>query len=248
MAKLHKLLLVVLLFLMTGCLSKPQVHIFTAGIEESEIEELSDLLVIEGIRVNPSSLPVPRQIRKHTIIFPALVKDFTMVELVKSTMAEAGYTDAQLIFETEGNHHYSTDNIGVYLVNPDFKRIDANRLSDPFAIGGEDAMDLTFNYFSECPQGSEAQSELNLFPSGVVLLEEFVWDDKRNREDSIVHDGEWESDFETVYLHFFNGGELRYSIEKHSGTNRFGQFQGLTLKNSYSTMNIENCDYTYRKY
>ena len=234
--------------LLAGCASQTQVHIFSLGIEDSEIVYLSSLLTEEGFDVQPNALPVPDRIFRHTVIFPAIVQDFAMVEMVESAMERAGYPNAQLILETEANHYYSTDNIGVYLVNSDFEGTAASLIENPYALGGTDATPLTYNYFSECPDGSEAQSELNLYPSGVVLLEEFVWDDEDNREVSVVHDGEWKSDSSSVEIHIFDGGELRFSIEERRGSNWFGPYEGLTLKNQHTTMDITHCDYTHLEY
>lgn len=236
------------ILLLAGCASQTQVHIFSLGVEEGKVEQLGNLLNEAGFSAQPNSLPVPGRIRRHTVIFPAIVQDFATIELVESVMETAGYPEAQLILETEANHYYSTNNIGVYLISPDFAGSAASLIADPYALGGADATPLTYNYYSECPDGSEAQSELNLYPSGVALLEEFVWDDDDNREISIVHDGEWESDSSTVEVNIFDGGQLLFGIEEHTGSNWFGPYQGLTLRNQHTTMDIEHCDYTHLEY
>ncbi|NKB33661.1 MAG: hypothetical protein GKR91_11240 [Pseudomonadales bacterium] len=245
---MFKLTTFLFVLLLSGCVSRTQVHIFSLGVEDEEISRLSSLFNDEGFEARPNELPVPGSIFRHTVIFPAIVQDFAIVELVESAMERAGYLNSQLILETEANHYYSTDNIGVYLVNPDFKGSDTSLVANPYLLGGEDSTPLTYNYYSECPEGSEAQSELNLYPAGVVLLEEFIWSDEDNREVSVVHDGEWESDSSSVEISIFEGGELRFSIEEHSGSNWFGPFQGLTLKSQYSSMEIEQCDYTHLIY
>lgn len=233
------------LLLLVGCASRTQVHIFSLGMDTREIEHLSSLLAEEGFDVRPNSLPVPGGFFRHAVIFPAITQNFSMVEQVKSAMGKAGYSNAQMILETEANHYYSTNNIGVYLINPDFKGSAASLIQHPLALGGADATPLTFNYFSECPEGSEAQSELNLYPSGVAILEEFIWHDEDNREISVMHDGEWKSDSSSVEIDIFGSGELRFSIEEHIGSNWFGPYKGLTLKNQLNTMDIEQCDYTH---
>lgn len=231
--------------LLIGCASEPRIHIFSLGIEESEVVQLSRMLDQAGFDARVNALPVPSHLFKHTVIFPAIVEDFTNIELVESTLEKAGYANPRLILESESNHHYSTDNIGVYLINPDFEGTAASLLADPYALGKEESNSLSYNYFSECPKGSEAQSELNLYPSNVAILEEFIWDEESNDEKSILHDGEWSADSQTVEISLFKQGELRFAINRHSGSDWFGPFEGLTLVNEYSTVNIESCDYTY---
>ena len=245
MIRLTKLFI---LGLLTACTSQTQVHIFTVEIEEPEINQLSNLLEEKGFDVRPNSLPVPTRITRHTVIFPAIVQDFSIVELIESTMDYAGYPDARLILESEANHFFSTNNIGIYLINPNFDYVSENSGVDPYSLGGKDDNRLTYNYFSECPGASEAQSELNLYPSGTAILEEFVWAEDTRQEVSYIHDGDWLADSSSVKIDIFGKGELRFSIEEHSGTNWFGPYEGITLVNQHSTMDIERCNYTHLKY
>lgn len=240
-----KLPIILVLGLLAGCASHTRIHVFSLGVEDSEIAHLSDLLEDAGFDVQPNSLPVPPGFIRHTVIFPAIVQDFATVELIESTMAQAGYPNARLILESEANHSYSTENIGVYLVNPDFEGTAASLIKDPYSLGDEDASSLTYNYFSECPEGSETQSELNLYPQGVAILEEFIWDDANDKEISVIHDGEWATNSSSVMIDLFDNGELRFSIKEHTGSDWFGPYKALTLVNQYSTMDIERCDYTH---
>lgn len=233
------------LAILAGCASQPRVHIFSLGVDASEVARLTQLLEEAGFDARPNTLPVPPNVVRHTVIFPALVQDFAMVELVESTMTTAGYDRPRLVLESESNHYYSTDNIGVYLVNPDFEGTAASLVADPYLLGGDEANSLSYNYFSECPDDSEAQSELNLYPSGVAILEEFVWDDKSNTEVNVLHDGEWSADSNTVQVSIFEEGELLYSIKEHTGSDWYGPYEALTLVHEHSTMDIEGCNYTY---
>lgn len=243
--RMSKYLLVCYLLLLAGCTSQPKIHIFSLAVEESDISELSNLLDEAGFDARRTDLPVPPSVMRHTVIFPAIVQDFSTVELIETVLETAGFSQPRLVLESEANHYYSTDNIGVYLVNPDFEGSAASLLADPYALGDQDSNSLSFNYFSECPDGSEAQSELNLYPSGVAILEEFVWDEETNREVNILHDGEWESDSATVAVSIFGEGELHFLIKEHTGSDWYGPYEALTLVSQNSTMDIEPCDYTH---
>ncbi len=232
--------------LLIGCSAQPAVHIFSLGVKAEDVEALSSQLKEAGFDARPNSLPVPTSLIEHTIVLPAIVQDFATIELIESTLESAGYPDPRLIVESESNHYYSTDNIGVYLINPDFEGTAADLIAAPYALGDEESNPLSYNYFSECPEGSEAQSELNLFPSGVAILEEFVWNETTNTEESMIHDGEWVADASTVEISLFGEGQLLYSITQHEGADFFGPYKALTLVHEQSTMNIEACNYTYR--
>ncbi|MFK7862980.1 MAG: hypothetical protein AB8B95_02020 [Pseudohongiellaceae bacterium] len=242
---MFKYLLFLAFSILASCASKPRIHIFSLGIEEDELDSLSQRLDEAGFDARANTLPVPPTFVEHTVIFPAITQDFTKIELITSALAEAGYDSPRLILESEANHSYSTDNIGVYLLNPDFRVNASSLITDPYSLGGEEANPLSYNYFSECPQGSESQSELNLYPAGTAIVEEFVWDEKTNNEISLIHDGEWDSDSKSVEVNLYRKGKLRYTIRRHSGSDWFGPFEALTLENNYSTVSFEACNYTY---
>ncbi len=245
---MHKHAIAIVFLLLIGCTTQTEVHIFSLGIGDEEILLLSSLLEDSGFSARPNTLPVPPSVVRHTVIFPALVQDFATIELVEAAMQQAGYPNARLIRETQANHSYSTNNIGVYLVNREYRHIQAAAIEDPFALGGASATALTYNYFSECAQGSESQSELNLYPGGVALLEEFVWDEANNEELSIVHEGEWSSDSSTVDVRLFGNGEIAFSIKEHTGSDWFGPFEATTLVSIGSTLEFESCDYTHLRH
>lgn len=232
----------------SGCASPTKVHIFSVGINQKQIESLSNLLEVKGYKVIPNQLPVPASIVRDTVIFPAIVKDFATVQIVESAMHDAGFRDIRLIRESEANHSYSTNNIGVYLINPASKSPLDSIIEDPYSLGGSEGTELTYNYFSECPEGSIAQSELNLYPGGAAILEEFIWDERKGQEKVVSHDGEWLSDSRSVRVDYYEEGEQHFSISNHEGSNRFGPFKGLTLINIFSSISVESCNYTHLHY
>lgn len=240
--------LVLIVGIITSCASRTQVHVFSAGVDQQDVIQLSLLLEEQGFDARPNALPVPPNIAKHTVIFPAIVQDFATVELVESTMEAAGYSRARLVLEEEENHSYSTDNIGIYLVSPDYVYSAIDEVGDPYALGGDDATSLTYNYFSECPEKSEAQSELSLFPSGVALIEEFRWDENSGTEVNVIHDGQWRLEASIIQVDMFEKGELRFSLNEHTGTNWNGPFEALTLMNEFSSFDDEPCNYTHLSY
>lgn len=243
-----KSLVFINLLFLVSCASRTEVHIFSLGIEESRLSKLSKLLEDSGFSPRPNTLPVPPSIVRHTVIFPALIQDFATIELVEVAMEQAGYANANLIREAKANHSYSTNNIGVYLVNREFLRSGRAQNEDPFALGGSGAAALSFNYFSECAEGLESQSELNLYPGGAVVLEEFVWNETTNEEQSILHDGEWISDSSVVEVNLFGEGEVRFHVKEHTGSDWLGPFEGTTLVSTYSTLSFESCDYTHLRH
>ncbi|MDA1370278.1 MAG: hypothetical protein O2971_05905 [Proteobacteria bacterium] len=87
---------------------------------------------------------------------------------------------------------------------------------------------MTHNYFSECDE-PEAQSELNLYPGGAAILEEFVWDEDSNSEESIIYDGEWREADSLVILELFDREETRFSINPKEGENNIGAYAGVEL-------------------
>lgn len=235
--------------LVTTCTVPTQVHVFSLGVEKAQVEAFVEQLDEAGFAARAVSLPVPASINRHTIIYPAIVQDFAVVDQIESAMAQAGYPDSRLIRETEANHIYSTENIGVYLVNPDYDPIAAADQVNPYALGDSDASGLSYLYYSECPQGSEAQFELSLFPSGVAVLEEFYWDEEQGRERTRLFDGEWQPVEQSLTLELFELGTTGFSISRFDGEDRYGPFEGLMLIDEAEGLaGKERCNFGYKNY
>ncbi|PCH62341.1 MAG: hypothetical protein COC19_03030 [SAR86 cluster bacterium] len=216
---------------------------FSAAIELDTIAALTEVLEDQGFRVTVNSLPIPASIHSPTIIFPPLVQDMSRVDTIQAAMQNAGFEQVRLIYNTQGNHFYSTENIGVYLLSADSPLPERNL--DSTALGGSDASKISHVYYSEC---ADSESELNLFPGGVVLLEEFVWDERNEREHSIIYDGQWQEIDAAIVLDLYDDGELYFNIVEQTGSDRYGEFKGLTLVNQLKNAELNHCNYTYLDY
>ncbi len=246
--------LILVLLLVTSCANQTRIHIFNEGFDSAAVSDLANLLAENGFDARPNELPVPASIPRHTVIFPALVQDFALVESIEAILIEAGYDKPRLIRQSEANHFFSTANIGIYLINPDAEFDPVANINDPYSLenegsrGADEGIALTYNYFSECPRGSEAQSELNLYPGGTAIVEEFSWDEGREEEISTLHEAEWSVENSMLSVNLFSAGELQFSITEHKGSNWQGSYEGLTLVAIDSTADFEFCNYTHLRY
>jgi len=234
--------------ILNACASGPKVHIFSLGVAPEEISMLADTLESQGYDAQPNSLPVPPTMVKNTLIVPAIVQDFATIEAIESAIVSTGFDEAFLVLESDSNHSYSTNNIGIYLVNPENDYVSPTTEYDPYALGVEESVPLAFNYFSECAKGSQAQSELNLYPAGVAILEEFIWDEVNGVEVSKLNDGQWQAGSTTVDVEIFDAGIIQFQIHQYEGSNWLGPYEAITLVNQQSTLDSESCDYTYLRY
>lgn len=94
-----------------------KVHIFSKSIDNERIEYLRDLITSEGHDVFLSKLPVPPEFRRSSIVFPAIIQDMTIVDQLKEVIEIADMGNIDLVYVTQGNHWFKSNNIGVYLVN-----------------------------------------------------------------------------------------------------------------------------------
>lgn len=234
-------LLIFLGFLLFSCATQHELHVFNQGFTETEVEELVLLLESSGFNPQINTLPVPREIRRSSIIYPPIVQNIEDIELLQRILSDVGYGEVQLNYETVGEHYYTTENIGLYLVNPQYRETEQT----PPQGQEETGIRLSHVYYSEC---DSLEGELSLFPEGVAILEVFDWNERTNRERSQQFDGEWDNSENELAVTLFDGDALTFAIDEFRGSDSYGRFYGINLKSRATQAIVGSCDFRFISY
>jgi len=137
-------------------------------------------------------------------------------------------------------HFYSAENVGLYLVNPDYEKPSAPAIekTDPDSL-------LSQLYYSDC---DSMEAQLSLFPEGVAVFEIFEWNERTNRESKNTLDGEWHASEAAISIEVFDHGVIDYNFTEFSGRDDYGRFRGIDLTNTRNNTTIESCNFRYIVY
>lgn len=238
---MRKLPLIVAILILQACNSGPAVHVYERGYGKAQLSLVADALQGSGYNARPNPIAVPATIRRNSIIYPAIVEDFQTIESLRHTLELQGLGEFQLLHRREGGHRYSTDNIGVYLVNPEAAGATVEAGTDENNGG----LQLARLYYSDC---SAYEADLSLFPGGSAILQSYNIDFDDKDEEVEIHDGQWQQHNAILQIDFFDAGQIVYQIREFHGRDDYGRHYGIDLKILQNTASIENCDFRFLSY
>lgn len=238
---MKKSLLPIALVILTSCTARQDVHVFNLGYSDAEVQTVMAALQESGFRPHANSLAVPDGIHSSSIIYPPIVENFETVSLLRDTLASTGHAQLELIYETRGEHFYSTENIGLYLVNPEYSEPVPQTSSDPQGQHPE----LSHVYYSNC---EDVEAELSLLGQDAAVLEVIEWSERTQRERSTVFDGQWSRSDSTLEFELFDEGKIIFSYSEFDGRDDYGRFYGIDLVNIENLSELASCDFRYVTY
>lgn len=231
---------------LVACTSKVEVHLYSQAIPQKDLDEVARILSNEGFRVTQNSIDIPKDINSHTLIAPALVVDYSTIESVQTTLAILGYKNLDIInqaVKTIGNHFYTINHLGLYLVNPDQPD---RPIPEPLSQEELEKVNLSHLYYSRPSPGClETEAELSLFAAGVGIIEIFEWNDDNSLKEEIYLDGEWIHSDAILTLHLFDIGNIKFEIEEFEENNSSVQLRGIKLNIIKNETNLNPCNYQY---
>lgn len=243
---LLKAALFFVLITLVACASKVEVHVYSQAISQKDLDKVAQALSNEGFKITQNSIDIPKEINSHTLIIPPLVVDYSTIESVQATLAILGYENLNIInqtVETIGNHFYTINHLGLYLVNPDQPDLP---ILQPLPQEELERINLSHLYYSRSSPGClETEAELNLFAAGVGIIEIFEWNNDNSVKEEIYLDGEWIHSDTILTLHLFDKGNIKFEIEEFEESSSYGQFKGINLNIIQNETNLDSCNYRY---
>ena len=231
------------LAVITGC-ATTRVHLYTEGMESKTLGDIRDLLEPEGYAVELNTRPVPPQLAMRSLVYSPYHRQPLQVERLHALLSKAGY-DTALIVASVGNHHYTRQNVGLYLVpyaeleNPAAaQRQNADR---PDTLAGK-----SFN--GDCPA---IDAVLELRKDDSFTLQLLGWDDRRNRERVDSLSGTWRQ--ERLLMLETQEASYELQVERFNDEMQFQRrgeavmvrFAGIRLKNDGDA--LQGCSFSWRQ-
>lgn len=159
--------------LVTGCSTRPDVHLYERYLSEEESTQITKKLNEVGFNVKTNKLRFPSNINHSTIVYSPLLNEASSLDLLSDTLNSLDVKIDSVKPLFSGNHWYTKNSLAVFIV--------------PIESTLEDTImyeDLT-NAFSS--KNCNAQMTLNLFDDGKYTL----ISEGSDKEDPLSSSGSW---------------------------------------------------------
>ncbi len=184
---------------------------------------------------------MPEGIYRSSIIYPPIVEDPQSLDQLRDSLVPLGIPEPELIYETRGEHFYSTENIGLYLVNPNY--VAPESIADSTQQGAGPT--LSHIYYSNC---ADVDAELSLFGENAAILELVEWNERTQREQSTQFDGLWQAMESTIRFELFDAGTILFEFSEFDGRDDYGRFYGIDLVSIENDSELATCDFRFITY
>ena len=142
--------------LVTGCSTRPNVHLYERYLSEEESSRITKKLKEVGFNIKTNKLRFPTNITQTTIIYSPLLNEASSLDLLSDTLNSLDVKIDSVKSLFSGNHWYTKNSLAVFIVPVE------GTLEDTFMN-----KDLT-NAFSS--KNCNAQMTLSLFDDGKYTL------------------------------------------------------------------------------
>jgi len=119
-----KLLNIIILSIALVACSSTEVHLYTRYLSEIEIKEISSKLEESNFKVVPNTLSFPENIYQSTMIYSPFIKGDKTLDTLIQSLNEVGWPIPSVEALVSGNHWYSKDSVGLFLLPEGVKQKD----------------------------------------------------------------------------------------------------------------------------
>ena len=234
-------ILIALVLLLNSCSSRQDIHIYSKGITYEEISRLVEIIEKAGFNANPNTLDVPPSITSTSIMYPPIVEDFTSIEVLADLLSRNGYLEVALRADSQEGHSYTTRNMGLYLVDPNFVEEEQDKEVD----NASSSINLSKVYLSNC---AELEADISLYSQGVAILNIYDWVEGEDNKTIGMIEGEWSATDSKLFLNLSSVGNYEYEIAEFTGRDDYGRYYGIELLNTLSETELPHCNFVYIEY
>jgi len=119
-----KLLSLIILSIALIACSSTEVHLYTRYLSETEIENISSKLNESNFKIVPNTLSFPENIYQSTLIYSPFIKGDKTLDTLINSLSEVGWSIPTVEALVSGNHWYSKDSVGLFLLPEGVKQKD----------------------------------------------------------------------------------------------------------------------------
>ena len=113
---LQKLVLSSLCLLVCSCASQTQVHVFTTHLNEEQATKVINQLNQHNFKVHENKLAFPESINSNALVYTPSTNENNRISELVSIINNLGYNLASTHLIFEGNHSFTMNNVGLYLL------------------------------------------------------------------------------------------------------------------------------------
>lgn len=215
-------------FSLLAC-STTRIHLFTQGVESSELYSISASLKEKGFRVHLVDLQPP-DLSNAAIIYSPAHPHIDDLEKISATLFELGYKEIDLIAVSKDNQSYTGRNVGLYFSGGGASRkFEAAEKQMPTEFAGH------------C---HSTDAYLKLYEKGNFDLTIISWDESDTEHTSVLS-GRWKSHGENLELFFSESKSSVFLIEKTDRTDQHNNFyRKIQLTSIKPTNVLTGCQFT----
>ncbi|MEW6997443.1 hypothetical protein AADZ86_07050 [Colwelliaceae bacterium BS250] len=119
-----KLLGVIIFSLTLISCSSTEVHLYTRYLSDIEIEKISSKLDESNFKVVTNTLSFPETIHQSTLLYSPFIKGEKTLDTLINSLSEIGWTIPSVEALVSGNHWYSKNSVGLFLLPEGVKQKD----------------------------------------------------------------------------------------------------------------------------
>lgn len=227
------ILIITALSALSSCATgNTEIHLYTQGVSESEINRTTEILSESGYEIYLNDLDIPEDIKGPTIVYSPLNPHLSSVDSIKDILSDMGYKNIDLIPFRVDNHSYTRKHIGIYL----------HRYIPP-SRSGVNIKSIMKEYHGVC---HEADVFLNLVNINVFKLTRIEWDESSEKEIKSVSRGLWNIIDGDLYI-YTNDHNMAFKINKFKEEQGGRNINVIKLTKKTDSSKITDCNFEYRE-
>jgi hypothetical protein len=119
-----KLLGIIVVSITLLACSSTEVHLYTRYLSDTEIEEISLKLGEAEFKVVTNTHSFPEEIKQSTLLYSPFIKGEKTLDVLIDSLSDMGWPISNVEALVSGNHWYSQDSVGLFLLPEGVKQKD----------------------------------------------------------------------------------------------------------------------------
>ena len=119
-----KFLSVIILSITLVACSSTEVHLYTRYLSDTEIARISSKLDKSNFKVVTNTLAFPEKINQSTLLYSPFIKGEKTLDILINSLSDLGWAIPNVEALVVGNHWYSKDSVGLFLLPEGVKQKD----------------------------------------------------------------------------------------------------------------------------
>ncbi len=191
--------LIPIIIFLSSCTATTEVQLYTEYLSRAESNNIVQLLENHNYRVVLNDFPIPRGLKRSTLIYSPMHRDIASVESLAKLLSNTPHGLPQLELTGKENHFYTKNIVGLYVVPANVISNKEEGIHPIYAI----------EYSGIC---DTIDADLDLKKDGSFQLTANIWNDEQKVEYSTGFEGKWTYSDETIFLTLEGNEPVGFSV------------------------------------